>query len=154
MVFHDTVPNFLEFMDDKSITQYRFNIQSNWDKKIPQLSHRRLLMEMLSREEINLRDVFIMVMKKKIPFEWFIVCLYSKERELKPDPRMFAMMIFEMRAYFTVLKANIANNVFKYLPQQTMTKDRLATSKMFMRLTKPSLDSDELHMFLEVDLNR
>lgn len=141
-------------MDDKSISQYRSNIQSNWDKTIPQLSHRRLLMEMLSRKELNLRNVFIMIMRREIPFEWFIVCLYPKEKELKPDSRMFFTMVFEMRAYFTVLEVNIADNVFKYLPQQTMTKDRLATARMFMGLTKPSLNSDEFHMFLEIDLSR
>ena len=150
----DMAPNFLEFMDDKSISQYRSNIASNWDPKIERKSHRRLLLEMLSREEIDLKAVFYAVMRREIPFDWLIVCLYPKERELKPAPRMFSMMVFEMRAFFTILEANIADNVFKYMPQQTMTKDRLTIAKLFMDLTKPSADSGEIHMFLEVDLSR
>lgn len=150
----DTAPNFLEFMDDKSIAHYRTNIAANWNVNIPTLSHRRLLMEMLSREEIDVQTIFCAVMRREIPFDWLIVCLYPKERELKPEPRMFSLMCFEMRLFFTVLESNIADQVFPYLPQQTMTKDRLSVSRMFMGLTKPSLDTEEIHLFLEIDLSR
>jgi hypothetical protein len=150
----DTAPNFLEFMDDKSISLYRTNVAASWNNNIPLKSNRRLLLEMLSRKEISVKDIMVLVIKREIPFDWLVVSLYPKERELKPDPRMFSMMVFEMRLFFSVIEANLADNVFPIMPQQTMTKDRLAVARMFMGLTRPSTDTDEIHMFLEVDLSR
>jgi hypothetical protein len=46
--------------------------------------------------------------KNDIPYDWRIILIHSKERELKIAPRLFAMMVLEMRVYFCVIEANIA----------------------------------------------
>lgn len=150
----DFAPNYLELMDDKSISFYRSNIRANWMSPEHQKSQRRLLLEMISREEVSARAIVYMVMRREIPLDWLIVSLYPKEREFKIEPRMFSMLVFEMRLYFTLLESNLADNVFKYLPQQTMTKSRLETGKILLEMTKPVKLDHMINLFLEVDLSR
>jgi len=149
----DFAPNYLELMDDKSISQYRDNIASNWDKDIPAQSERRLLLELLQRRTVDARHLIHMVMYRIIPESWKIVCLYPKEREFKDSARMFAMMVFEMRLVWALLESNLADNVFKYISPQTMTKDRLDVLKTFLSLTNPVDLEEYITMFLEMDLS-
>ncbi|QHD64774.1 RNA dependent RNA polymerase [Plasmopara viticola lesion associated mononegaambi virus 4] len=149
----DYFPNFLELMDDKSISYYRSEKHLSWDKGKTS-SQRRLLLEVLRRKEINIKEIVERVSKRDIPFEWFIVSLYPKEREFKLDPRMFAMLVLEMRCFFTCIEANIADNVFKYMPQQTMTKTKTQIQEKFLAFTDPHKNKDHHTLFLEIDLSR
>jgi hypothetical protein len=149
----DYFPNFLELMDDKSISYYRSEKHLTWDEGVPS-SQRRLLLEILTAESIDIKSVVERVSRRDIPFEWFIISLYPKEREFKIDPRMFAMMCWQMRAFFTCIEANIADNVFKYMPQQTMTKSKTQIQQRFLAFTDPSKDKHNHTLFLEIDLER
>lgn len=147
-------PNFTDLMDDKSISFYRDEAAATWNSKIKTRSNRRLLLEMLSRPEISIREIVDRVRTGDIPYSWFIVSLYPKEREFKIAARMFSMMVFEMRAYFTATEANIAEMVFPYLPQQTMTLSKQEIQELFHKVTEASDDEDLERLFLEVDLTR
>ncbi|QHD64771.1 RNA dependent RNA polymerase [Plasmopara viticola lesion associated mononegaambi virus 2] len=149
----DYFPNFLELMDDKSISYYRSEKHLSWDEGKTS-SQRRLLLEVLRRQDINIKEIVERVSKRDIPFEWFIVSLYPKEREFKLDPRMFAMLVLEMRCFFTCIEANIADNVFKYMPQQTMTKTKTQIQEKFLAFTDPHKNKDHHTLFLEIDLSR
>lgn len=149
----DYASNYLELMDDKSISFYRSNIATGWNKEIEPESERRLLLELLSREDVDPKEIIRRIMRREIPEEWKVVCLYPKEREFKINPRMFAMMVFEMRLAWTLLEMNVADNVFKFLPQQTMTKSRLDTMKIFLDMTKPTTNDDMLTLMIESDLS-
>jgi len=150
----DFAPNYLELMDDKAISQYRSNIAANWNHKIPLKSHRRLLIELISRKEMSAREIVYRVMRRDIPLDWLIICLYPKEKELKEDPRMFSMLVFEMRLFFTLAESNIASSIFKYLPEQTMTDSRKDTLTRFLRMTEPRRRGDDLTLFIEIDLSK
>lgn len=150
----DYAANFLELMDDKSISYYRSNVAANWNRDVPKKSHRRLLLELIERKELDMKQVAVMVMRRQVPLDWLIVSLYPKEREFKLAPRMFSMMVMEMRSLFAMLEMNLATQVFPYLPQQTMTKSKNDISKMFLDFTRPSTVDDQLTLFLEIDLSR
>jgi len=113
-----------------------------------------LLLEVLSREGFSYRAVLERVESKSVPDQWKIVCLYPKEREMKPDARMFAIMVFEMRALFSGLEANLADKVFPYLSAQTMTKSKQKIQELFYGVTEDQSSDDNLHVFLECDLSR
>lgn len=149
----DYFPNYLELMDDKSISFYRGQKHLSWDEGNPS-SQRRLLLELLRRANIDIKSIVERVSKRDIPWDWFIVSLYPKEREFKLDPRMFAMLVLEMRCFFTCIEANIADNVFKYLPQQTMTKTKTQIQERFLTFTDPNRDQNNHTLFLEIDLSR
>lgn len=150
----DYYTNFTDLMDDKSISYYRDEFRATWDRSIKPRSQRRLLLEMLEREEISIRAIIEQVEARTVPLHWFIVSLYPKEREFKLAARMFSMMPFEMRAFFACLEANIADHVFPNLPQQTMTLSRTTIMERFFNLSKPLQSADRERLFIEVDLSR
>jgi hypothetical protein len=150
----DYFPNFLELMDDKSISLYRSEKHLTWDAGPKPSSQRRLLLELLHRSSINIKDIVERVSKRDIPWDWFIVSLYPKEREFKIDPRMFAMLVLEMRCFFTAIEANLADKLFRYLPQQTMTNTKTQNQERFLSFTDPSKQSGSYTLFIEIDLTR
>nr|WPR17640.1 MAG: RNA-dependent RNA polymerase [Yellow silver pine associated mymonavirus 3] len=150
----DYHPNFLDLMDDKSISYYRSDKHITWKRSVNPKSHKRLLLEMLSRETIDAQSIVERVMKRDIPLDWFIVSLYPKEREFKLAARMFSMLVFEIRFYFALTEANLAESIFPYLPQQTMTKDKISVLRTFGDITRPMTSESRLHYFLEIDLSR
>lgn len=149
----DYFPNFLDLMDDKSISLYRSDKHLSWDKGTPK-TNRRLLLEVLSRKSVDVEAIVKQVSTRKIPEDWKIVSLYPKEREFKLEPRMFAMLVLEMRCFFTAVESNIASNIFKYLPQQTMTKTKTQNQERFLRFTDPAKNKTDYTLFLEIDLTR
>jgi hypothetical protein len=149
--FHD---NFLDLMDDKSISFYRSQKHASWKRGVRTTSHKRLLLDMIRREEISPRAVVDKVMTREIPIDWFIVSLYPKEREFKLAARMFSMLVFEIRLYFALTEANLADSIFPYLPQQTMTKDKVSVLRTFGDITRPLPPGPRVRFYLEVDLSR
>lgn len=154
IVEFDYSPNYLDLMDDKAISFYRTNVAATWDDDVPEKSHRRLLMELINRGEFSIPDIVKLIVRREVPLDWLIVSLHPKEREFKLAPRMFSMLVLEIRVFFALTEANLADRIFPYLPQQTMTKTRLAIAKQFLEMTKPVTDSESLRMFVEVDLSR
>lgn len=150
----DFYPNFLELMDDKSISYYRTEKHRSWDEGPRTRSERRLLLEVLKRKNIDIKKIVKRVSTRDIPHDWFIVSLYPKEREFKEEPRMFSMLVLEMRCFFTCIEANIADHVFKYMPQQTMTKTKTQIQERFLSFTDPNRGASSWTLFLEIDLSR
>ncbi|QDB75019.1 MAG: RNA-dependent RNA polymerase [Penicillium adametzioides negative-stranded RNA virus 1] len=150
----DYFPDFLELMDDKSISYYRSEKHLSWDFGQRPRSERRLLLEVLKRNNISIESLVKRVSNRDIPWDWFIVSLYPKEREFKEDPRMFAMLVLEMRCFFTCIEANIADHLFKYMPQQTMTKSKTQIQERFLKFTDPNRRASVWTLFLEIDLSR
>jgi hypothetical protein len=150
----DYFPNFLELMDDKSISYYKRDKHLAWDSTARPSSQRRLLLEVLQREKIDLEPLVQRISSRDVPEDWKIVTLYPKEREFKEDPRMFAMLVLEMRCFFTCIEANIAEYVFRYLPQQTMTKTKTQIQERFLSFTDPRRNPTDWTLFLEIDLSR
>lgn len=150
----DYFPNFLELMDDKAISLYRTDKHLTWDRVSKPKSQRRLLLELLQRPDFVIEDIVKRVSSKDIPYDWFIVSLYPKEREFKLEPRMFSMLVLEMRCFFACIEANIADKVFRYLPQQTMTKTKTQNQERFLSFTDPNRDANSYTLFIEIDLTR
>jgi hypothetical protein len=149
----DYYPNFLELIDDKSISFYRSDKHLSWDTGTP-TSQRRLLLEILRQSKVDIKDIVERVSRRDIPWDWFIVSLYPKEREFKLDPRMFAMMVWEMRCFFTAVEANLAHGLFRFLPQQTMTNTKTQNQERFLKFTDPGRKSSTYTLFMEIDLTR
>ncbi|DAD54832.1 large protein [Armillaria mellea negative strand RNA virus 2] len=149
--YHD---NYLDLIDDKAISYYRDEMRAYWDGASYASSDRRLLLEMLSREKISIKEICDLVARREIPLVWKIVSLYPKEKEMKVNARMFSMMVLEMRTFFTCLEANLAEEVFPFLKTQTMTKDKVSITRRFFHLTRPDASSVTVRVFFECDLSR
>jgi len=137
----DEGEDFLELVSDKALSSLRSEIWETWkdriEEKVPQLTtSRRALLELLDREEFSVAEIVFRVSQRDIPADWMIVCIFPKEREMKPDPRMFAMMVLEMRTFFVAIEHNLADGIFQHLPQQTMTMSRNDLQLRFLELSK------------------
>ncbi|UYO08140.1 putative RNA-dependent RNA polymerase [Magnaporthe oryzae mymonavirus 1] len=150
----DYFPNYLELMDDKSISLYRSDLALSWDRDRQPKSQRRLLLELMNRDEIDIEAIVRRVSRRDVPEDWRVVSLYPKEREFKLEPRMFAMLPLEMRCFFTAIEANIADSLFRYLPQQTMTKTKTQNQERFLKFTDPAKNMTTYTLFMEIDLSR
>lgn len=150
----DYAPNYLELMDDKAISYYRSEVKAAWYDGIDMRSERRLLLELLKRPDIYPQDIVEKVMRRNVPDDWKVVCLTPKERELKPEARMFAMMPFEMRLFFILTEMNIAHSIFPYIPQQAMVKSKVELDTIFQELSQPSQSDAHQKAFVEIDLSR
>lgn len=149
----DYAPNYLDLMDDKSISYYRSNIAAAWDSNVKPLSERRLLLELIRRPDVDVRSIVHQVLRRDVPKDWKVVTLYPKEKELKLNARMFSMLAFEMRLYFSLTEANLKQNVFPFVPELTMTDSREDVMNRFLHLTAPSSEDRMISFFYELDLS-
>jgi len=150
----DYYTNFTDLMDDRSISYYRSDISATWDKTVHPRSYRRLLLEMLARPDVSLRDIYNTVESRGIPWEWLVICLYPKEREFKLEPRMFSMMVFEMRLFFNCMEANLADHVLPCIPSLTMTDSKQDIIERFLKMMKPSKNQNIVILSTEFDVHR
>uniref|UniRef100_A0AAT9JA31 RNA-directed RNA polymerase L n=1 Tax=Macrotermes bellicosus lispivirus 1 TaxID=3133480 RepID=A0AAT9JA31_9MONO len=133
--------DYTDLLEDRSISVYRDDLRGiyssdalKYKPKRPK-SDRRVLRETLKRETIDVKSICDKFQTGSIPLDWKIIIVHAKERELKIAPRLFAMMTFEARMYYSVTEANIRDHIFKYFPQQTMTLDEADLSKRLLTLT-------------------
>lgn len=150
----DYFPNYLDLMDDRAISLYRSNLSATWNKNVKPKSHKRLLLEMLTKEGFSILKIVEAVRREEIPFDWLVVSLYPKEREFKEAARMFGMLVFEMRAFFTATEANLAEKIFPLIPQQTMTLSKIEIQELFHATTAETLAEDWERLFNTYDVNK
>lgn len=146
--------NYLDLIDDKSVSLYRDDCRATWDRRVKPHSSKRLLLELLSRPGFSVMGIVDRVRRGDIPASWLIVSLYPKERELKIAARLFSMMVIEMRVFFASCEANLAEFVYPCLQPQTMTLRKQEVKELFITLTREYTEEDLVRLFLEVDLSR
>jgi hypothetical protein len=131
-----------------------YNSASLHYKPQPGKTDRRVLNEILSRNEIDVKSICDRIQWDLIQDEWKIVIIHAKERDLKIAPRLFAMMVLEMRIYFCVTEANISKTIFPYFPQQTMTLDEADLSKRLLLIASDNQESlQSLSVMIGIDFS-
>jgi hypothetical protein len=137
----DRGEDILGLVVDRAISYKRSEFDASWPTKLnyrppKPTTSTRVLEELITRPDLNLMEVVDRVSKREIPLDWKIVTVSPKEREMKREPRMFSMMVLEMRLFFVLTEHNIAEGIFKYLPEQTMTLSRAELLEVFLQSTK------------------
>lgn len=157
----DYYPDFTQLLSDKSLSPYLLNFARVYNREMHNVKfagrmkeHRRVLLEILSRKEIDLKVILDRIQNRDIPDDWLTVGLHSKERELKIGSRMFAMLVLEMRLYFCATESNIAQNIFKYMPCQTMTWSEADLMKHLHEISKMDVDSGVIPVTFSIDYEK
>jgi hypothetical protein len=137
----DEGEDFLSLISDKAISGLRSEIWETWKERItirvPKLTtSRRALLEVLTREEFSIGDIIRVVQDRTVAHDLYIVCVFPKEREMKPEPRVFAMLPLDIRTYFVNLESNLARGIFRDVGEQTMTMSYLDLKRKFIELSK------------------
>jgi hypothetical protein len=121
--------DYTDLLEDRSISVPRSDLRSIYNPTAlgytppPSRLDRRVLKETLKKSTFDIKEICDTVQTGIIPKEWLIIIVHANEREMKIAPRLFAMITLDIRMYFAVTEANIAETIFKYFPQQTMTLD-------------------------------
>ncbi|QWT43285.1 putative large polymerase protein [Anisopteromalus calandrae negative-strand RNA virus 1] len=155
----DYHPDYTELLDDKALAPPRSKVRAIYHSamlgyRAPKLlSSRRLMIAILEMSQLSVKEIIDKISQRKVPKDWMIIILHAKERELKLLPRMFALMVLEIRMYFAVTEANIKNKVFRYFPQQTMTLNESDSVKRLLGFTSVKKDSDYLSLFVMIDFS-
>lgn len=142
----DDFPDYTSLLSDTAISPYLESWYSVYSRDLirvppppPSEESRRVLIEVLRRTEINCKQIRETIQNPEtIPERWFIVGFHSKERELKIKSRLFSMLCLENRLYFNMTEKNISDQIFPYIPYQTMTWND-------SDLQKAMLDLSSLH---------
>lgn len=150
----DKLVNPLPLFNDKALSFRRDELDAYWDRNMTPSTSRRLLLEVMSRENFSMEDVIMMVENNLVADFQFIVSLYPKEKELKALARLFGMLTLEMRSTFACTEHNIAEQVFPYLSAQTMTRSKTAIQQIFYRLTECKETELLNHFLATIDYSR
>lgn len=158
---YDAGEDILGLISDRAISVERDELWSTWKEWIPTRlpdprTSRRALLEVIQRPDFSLQPVIDRVSTRTVPMAWKVVCVTPKEREMKPDdPRMFSMMVLEMRTFFANNESNIARGLFQHVPHQTMTLSGLDLKKRFIELSSGVGPDDArfVTLYVEVDLS-
>jgi len=147
----DTFPNYFDLLDDKSLSNEWQDRAAPYSGE-PSRTNIRMLLEALSRYTVKPDEVVKLIEQGRIKEAWRIICVHPKEREFKVSARMFAMLVFEMRMFFALHEANLADKILPCLPQLTMVDDRIHTQARFRYMTTPTQGGD-ITAFVELDLS-
>lgn len=141
---------------------------SHWPREYDSQAHRTLhgrfpsappresnnvIMQYVSREEVNVRDIITTVSKGQVPPEWKVTLGVAKEREMKKrKARFFGKLVLEMRLFQVATENNI-KHVFKFIPHQTMTKSEDDLFKHLLKISETSSTEDGGAVFMSMDFS-
>lgn len=115
---------------------------------------RRTLVQLVSRREYSNKAVRKTIQSGRINKNWKIVALHSKEREMKRKARLFAMMVLEMRMWFSSSEKNISDFIFKYVPNQTMTNSEAELNNKLLNITNLKFKKGRIPVTFSLDMDK
>lgn len=96
----------------------------------------------LSQEEVSVSEIIAKINAGTVPHVWKIIVAVANEREHKrKNARFYAKMTPEMRLYQRATKGNIADVIFRYIKEKSMTMGEEQLLRTITRVTSPHTDS-------------
>ncbi|APG78659.1 RNA-dependent RNA polymerase [Beihai barnacle virus 8] len=128
----DYHPDILDLIEDKACAPRRSRLWEVYagpvracmgQKTEEKPDHRRLIEWVFAQPEIDIEAMFTRANEHgHLDPEDTLILLKEKERENKTGARMFSILHPHTRLMASVLEKNIAENIYPYFPQQTMTR--------------------------------
>jgi hypothetical protein len=147
--------DILSLMSDKSLSYKRSEVDASWSGRLSYTpdkptSSKRVL-EQLLVADLDMRKICDAFSSRTIPWDWRIVVVQPKERESKtPVARNFAIMTIEPRSFFCLSEQNLAEKIYPFIPEQTMTMPAAEKEKIFLDVTRPHTDGCTLSITLDL----
>jgi len=128
----DYIENELGLLDDKGIAPPTSKINQTYHSDALEAMGEqierdpvttRLVIHMLRQQEVKVEDYFKECQREGcIPWEWRVIKLKLKERELKLVARAFSILHPNTRHMASVGERNIKDKILRYFDQQSMTQ--------------------------------
>ncbi|DBA37110.1 TPA_asm: L [Phyllostachys alphacytorhabdovirus 1] len=134
--------NLSMIVADKSVSPTRSELKNNVIKRGTVMNQelRRGVLRWINHDTIDPREFLASVNNGDFPDDHKIIGLRSKERELNPTPRMFALMSHLMRVYVVITESMLSEHILPYFPQITMTDTQLdLIKKMYTTVRNQSM---------------
>ncbi|UJP29483.1 RNA-dependent RNA polymerase (RdRp) [Strawberry virus 2] len=136
--------NLSMIVADKSVSPTRSELRDNIlnKKTVMNQELRRGVLRWINHDSIDPREFLESVNKGEFPDDHKIIGLRSKEREMNPTPRMFALMSHLMRVYVVITESMLSEHILPHFPQITMTDNQLdLTKKMYTNVRPQALNA-------------
>ncbi|DAZ90849.1 TPA_asm: polyprotein [Torreya virus 1] len=112
---------------------------------------RRGLLRWMEQDSLPCRTFLEGVQERGIEKDMRVIGLYEKEREMKNDARMFALMSPDIRQYFVTTESMIADYILKYFPEITM-KDSL--HQLIKKMWDAGKKRSDWNLFINIDFSK
>lgn len=156
--------NLTDLLSDKSIIPELHQWIHEYDKQAHRTMYgvfpkgspptsKSAVVHYLSKERITVKEVIDSLQDMHIPLNWRAMIAVPKERELK-NARFYGKMCFEMRLYQTATEKYIADHIFKYIKNQSMTMSEEQLTRTILRMNTPVLQIEgETYVFIVLDFS-
>ncbi|DBA36960.1 TPA_asm: L [Baccharis alphacytorhabdovirus 1] len=123
--------NLSMIVADKSVSPSMTELKGNIAQResVMNAELRRGVLKWINNDTIDPKPFLEDVNAGKFPQDHKIIGLRSKEREMNPVPRMFALMSHLMRVYVVITESMLSDHILPHFPQITMTDDLLSLTK-------------------------
>ncbi|UZP80991.1 RNA-dependent RNA polymerase [Alphacytorhabdovirus ribes] len=131
--------NLSMIVADKSVSPTKSELRDNiFEKKsVMNQELRRGVLRWINHDSIDPREFLEIVNNGEFPDDHKIIGLRSKEREMNPTPRMFALMSHLMRVYVVITESMLSEHILPHFPQITMTDNQLDLTKKMYTNVRP-----------------
>lgn len=134
----DPTFNISSMMSDKalSLTKSVLIQTIKRTKGIGKAADRRVILTWLNSNIVDAESLMRLIDQYGLSEEDKVIGVVPKEREMKVDPRLFAILTLTARLYFVITEALIAEHLLPYFPQITMSFTGLELQKTLFNVTK------------------
>lgn len=121
----------------------------------PEFASKSVIISYLSQEEVNVLGIIETINTGAVPRSWKVIVAVAKETEHKrTNARFYAKMTPEMRLYQIATEGNIADIIFHYIREQSMTMGEEQLLRTITRMTSPHTDpSKSKYKFVVIDFS-
>ncbi|KAF5187638.1 Large structural protein [Thalictrum thalictroides] len=121
----------------------------------PAFARKSVIISYLSQEEVNVSDIIDKINTGLVPQSWKVIVAVERERELKrTNARFYAKMTPEMRLYQIATEGNIADIIFHYIREKSMTMGEDQLLKTVTRMASLHADpAKSKYKFVVIDFS-
>lgn len=161
---YDYSPDTTELLKDSSCSEEFKYCSSSYDSCAFQQYHgvqkpyvnrnkksTRVIDIFLTGDEFELRQKIYELEHDYYDPQDLIAVLCRKEQELKPEGRMFVKQTYRQRLVQTSMENNVAKQIMRYVPEQTMTNGEI---QLMRRLADTAKDQNQNVEIYNLDLSK
>ncbi|UXL90877.1 MAG: polymerase [Fuyun tick rhabdovirus] len=146
--------NLSTLLSDKAVSPLKSEVVESVARRkgVPFVS-RRVIMAWLKSNYTTAKAFLEELQERGFTKEDLIIGVCPKEREMKMEPRLFAVMTMKVRLYFVLTEALLADHLLPLFPQVTMIDDAIKLTKKIYHATKSMGDKSLAEILIPIITN-
>jgi hypothetical protein len=151
----DPTYNISSMMSDKALSLKYTELLDTYKKTkgIGKSANRKVILEWLKSEFVSAQELIQEIDSHGMDKENLAIGVVPKEREMKVEPRLFALLTLKTRLYFVITESLIADHLLEYFPQITMGMTGAELNKTLYNITKTQKEQSEGSQSITVNID-